>query len=200
MTEKRHEGEKQIDELVLLSQGKLKPSRRKALEKQIAEDKGLRALYNFIRVALETREEALTFEAVSASDKLSLKLFQDFQKRKLEPALKRAVTTFDSSVMPLPEGVRPAAVDTRALRFQLPRGLVELALYPISVESYDLVGMISEYDAHGPFEIRVKSGRQKLTLHSDAVNLFRIPRISRGKHVFTILSGEELVGTIDLEL
>ena len=80
------------------------------------------------------------------------------------------------------------------------QGELELALYPISVESFEMVGMIMDTDAPPPYTIVVKSGRREERFETDEVNLFRIPRITSGQHELLIYSGKELIGTTTIEL
>lgn len=200
MTENHQNGGSNLEELIRLAQGKVTASERKAIENRIAVDSELKGLYEVIRLLVKTSDQLMSADVSSVARLLGVQVFRDFRKRKSAPSLKKAIKLFDSANMPLPEGVRPAAVDTRRLKYRFPEGVLELALYPISLESFEIVGMISEYHSSSPFRVSVQSVRRVEHYESDEVNLFRIPRISRGKHEIKVYSDDRLIGTATLEL
>jgi hypothetical protein len=200
MTKKHQNAGSGLEELIRLAQGKVTTEQQKRLEQRLASDSKLSAIYDVIRLLVRTSDNLMSAGVAAVANRLGLQVFRDFQKLREQPASRQAITVFDSKNLPLPEGVRPAAVDTRKLKYQLPQGSCEVAVYPISLESYELVGMISGHDAPVPYEIVVKSGKREKRYVTDEVSLFRIPRISSGKHEMRIYLDSELFGTITFEL
>ena len=200
MSRREQASENQIEDLILLAQGKLDTTKRGAVERAIANDSRLFALYEVIKPLVGAKDPLSSAAITTAAKRLGERMFNDFQRHKDDPDSRRGVVVYDSQGLPLPEGVRPAAVDTRRLKYRLPDGLVELSVYPISLESYELVGIISEVDAHAPYTVVLKTSIREQRFTTDEVSLFRIPRISRGKHDLRFYSGEELIGAITIDL
>ncbi len=200
MTDNHRNGGKQIEDLILLAQERLDQDRREELESLIANDSKLASLYQIICELVAAGRQLKAADISTIAQSLGEQIFVDYQRQRRAPGLKHAITLFDSKDMPLPQGVRPAAVDTRRLKYQLPRGQVEIEIYPISLASFEIVGMILDAGEPAPYTIVVGTRRREQRFTSDKVDLFRIPRISRGKHDLRIYSAERLIGTIELEL
>ncbi len=110
------------------------------------------------------------------------------------------VLTFDSGLLPAPEGVRPAAVDTRRLRYQIGERLLELSLYPVSVNSFELIGQISDSPATLAMRVELVANRRKITATAEQFGIFRFPRVPSGEYRVRIISGDQVIATVDLEL
>ena len=61
--------------------------------------------------------------------------------------------------MPLPEGVRPAAVSTRRLKYRIGEDILEISLHPVSPASYELIGQLSGQEPGRILDIQFKSGK-----------------------------------------
>ncbi len=131
--------------------------------------------------------------------KLMAAILRDRQKKIAQPD--QGVIEFDSALLPLPEGVRPAAVETRRLRFRLESGVVDLTLYPLSTEGWELIGqLIDDDDSNRELRVQVGQGRTKRTVEANQVNVFRIDHLMSGPVQLKLLSDSGNIGTIDLEI
>lgn len=131
---------------------------------------------------------------------LSSRIIRDFLQKKADPGSAQGVVVFDSAVVPLPEGVRPAVVDTRQLRFKLDHADLTLALYPLTLNSFELIGQIRGCQFDGAPVVELRQGRTTLTAEADRHLLFRFPRISNGHHRLSIVYDGEKIAFVTLEV
>ncbi len=188
-----------VDLLVKLIKGELTAADRQRVEAQIASDRSLADLYVIVR-ELHGTCDSLQATSAAAARKLAQKLYADFSRRRDNPGARTGVTVFDSRLMPLPEGVRPATVDTRRLKYRFEGMDIELSLYPLSPDSYELIGQIMQLPAAKSLRVKLQAGRQSFEVVPDQFYLFRFPRIPRLEYVLKVFEDDELLGTVDLEL
>lgn len=136
---------------------------------------------------------------VDSARRLSNRMIRDHLKNRASDFV-QGVTIYDSSVLPLPEGVRPATVDTRQIRYRLGTHDVELSLYPVTPSSYELIGHVSIENQGKEFEISLKAGKKTFKTTSDKHDVFRFARIDIDRYVMVIRSHGEEIGRIDLDL
>ncbi len=126
-----------------------------------------------------------------------LKEYMDSRKPK-HPAI--GVVLFDSLLMPLPQGVRPATVDTRRLKYQLPEGVLEMSLYPVTTEYYEMIGQLRKISPETVPQVTLHYGQKKIRTEANDVNLFHFPRIPAGACRLEIKSGKTTLARISLEI
>ena len=189
-----------IDRLIKLLQGKLKGQRKAQLEAEIKADPRLAeilaGLRGLLKVGGDLRESGLTRAARS----LSVKLFEDFMRGRREPGSSAGVRVFDSRHIPLPEGVRPATVDTRHLRWRLPEGELEIAAYPITDSSFELIGQLAGIDTARPVTAEIKTASGALRAETDRFGLFRFERVPRDSRELILRADSVTIGTVTLDL
>ncbi len=212
MTEKRRDGGSQVEELIRLAQDQLDPSSKEALQKRLAQDKDLQALYEIVLSMYQRRKEELdeilreaqdavvSKETAESAMRQGLRIFDDLRLRRKDPTRLRGIAVTDSADTPTPAGVRKSAVDTRRLKYRLPEGEVHLELLPVSFESYDMTGIVTHKTHSGPFNIALRTGKRVRKTTTDEVNLFQLARVASGRHEIELFFGAELIGTITLEI
>jgi len=132
--------------------------------------------------------------------KLAGRLFDDYQKSRKRTKIKRGITIFDSMMLPLPAGVRPATVDTRRLKYKVGEMDLELSLYPVTTDSYELIGRVYELESDGGLSVRLKSRRHEFKEEADRFNLFRFVRVPISNYALDLILHTKKIGTVALEL
>jgi len=188
------------EELLSLIRGSLKGKRRRELLALVNSDKEIGETYRLLRQLVETGENLTSAGIDNALSNLSDRVFADFTQKKRHPEQKRGVLVFDSQDVPLPAGVRPATVDTRRLRFQLETGEMELSLYPVSFNSYEVLGRLTGVAAEGDIQLTAKSAHSERKAAADHFGLFRFDKLPVGRYTIVVAGADVLLGTIEFEL
>ena len=131
---------------------------------------------------------------------LSSSMFEDYQKSRKKGKAKRGVTIYDSRILPLPDGVRPAVVDCRRLKYKINGLDLEISLYPVSTDSYEIIGQLSGIEHETQLEIKLRSKNTKFSAKTDKYQLFRFDRVPIMDYQFSIHSKENHLGTVEIEL
>ena len=189
-----------LDILMRLARGKLPASERRRIEATLKRDRNLRELYSLIK-QLDAESQALKWPQIGgAVTDLAGRMYDDIQKARASRRKRHGITLFDSKLLPLPEGVRPAAVDTRRIKYQFDDVSLDISLYPISPDSYEIVGQISGAKEGTQFDVSLKNRQTQLVARTDRFHLFRFERVPAMRYELSLRVGKRLVGTIDIEL
>lgn len=188
-----------IDLLTAYVCGTLSGKEKRRLEAQLKTDRKMAELCELIKQLRRAGEKTDWTRTQDTAAKLSAQLFDDYQKRKKSGA-RRGVTVFDSRILPLPEGVRPATVSTRRMKFAFADLNMELSLYPITTDSYELIGRISGLESYDNVSVVIRSGKTSFRTATDHHGLFRFERVPALIYTLAIKSGNRICGTIDIEL
>jgi hypothetical protein len=172
--------------------GRLERSEREAIAAQITESESLRGLIKLV-AELHEQDDSGQWPALRAGAHMLL----TEQLRSLTRMA--AVKTFDSDLLPLPEGVRPAAVDTRRLKYQIDGILIELSLYPVSLDSYEVIGQVCGLDSEAEVSVVLQSVRRKFRTEANQFHLFRFERVPAGNLTLMISVGREEVAAVTIE-
>jgi hypothetical protein len=111
-----------------------------------------------------------------------------------------AVTIYDSRLLPLPEGVRPATVDTRRLRFRSVDHELSLSAYPVSTGSYELIGQLTAGGCTEPLIAEVRVGKKRITAQANRFRVFRFPRVEVGTCKLTVKSAQRAIVVVHIDL
>ena len=189
-----------IDEIQKLIAGKIHGKKKKELEKLIDSDTELKELYIILKKLSDSSLSADS-KLSGATRKLSGKIFTDFQKALTQKSKKLGVQLFDSSLLPLPDGIRPAAVDTKTLRYLIDENSLELTLYPITTDSVEIIGVVNfAQEQQSEVEVVLKTQKEKFKTVLDQFSLFRFDRISTGECRLSFYIKKKLVGAIEIEI
>ncbi len=191
---------KQFEQLIDYIKGRLSPEECSSMKAQIDKDPILQQMIAVIEEMQDEIDQIEWEKLQKPSHALFDRLLNDIKKRKGEMGDKRGVTIFDSGLLPLAEGVRPAEVDTRRLKYLIGDAQLELSIYPVSPRSYELIGQISGLDQVKSLSVELSGGKSRITAEANQFNLFRICRIPAGKYNLNLLEGRNIIGIINLEL
>jgi hypothetical protein len=191
----------QFDRLIDYARGRLDPDERIVIEKNIEQDPILKKMVEVITGMKTESDRSDWAKLEKPSHDLVDRMLHDIKKRKTRGNEKTGINIYDSGLLPLPEGVRPAEVDTRRLKYLIDEAQIELSIYPISPKSFELIGRISGIEPDRPLTVELRSGKKKRNkIEANEFNLFRYPRISSGAYDLVILDGCAVVGKINFVL
>ncbi len=196
MSDKRE----QFDKLIDYIKGRLTPKEHSSMKTQIENDPILQKMISVIKDMNNEVDQIEWQKLKKPSHNLFDRLLKDIKKRKSAGNDTWGINIFDSGLLPLPEGVRPADVDTRRLKFLVGDGQLELSIYPISPKSFELIGQISGLKQDESISIELKGGKSLIKSETNQFNLFRVSRAPAGKYNLNLLEGRKIIGKIDLEL
>ena len=185
--------------LFKLRQGKLTAKTKKNLEKEISVNPEMSQAYEFINLLADISEENSQV-LLDASKKLSKTLYSDFLKKQANPTTRIGIQVYDSSLLPLPEGVRPASVDTRLVRYQLDDIQLELSVYPITVDSVEIIGQLHNVDNTSQISVTIKTPLGTYTVDADEFQLFRFERVDCGDCKIMFKSDTKDIGILELKI
>ncbi len=186
--------DKDFAELSAYLGGEMSPGQRKDFEKRMARDRELARMAEMIENLRRSGSESEWEQMSRPAHGLLDNILKDLGKR----SKKQAVRIFDSRNLPQPEGVRPATVETRRLKYRLDENLLEISLYPVSPSSFELIGQLGGVDKQ--LDIEINSGRKKQKTQSNQFGLFRFARLEKGDYQLKIHSGKEVIATVDIDL
>lgn len=189
--------EKYAELLTKLLDGKISRAEKKEFLAATKKDPELAEQY---RLALKLQQTGRnrTSHINPATSKLSQALFSDFIKNQASK-ITYAVRTYDSSFLPLPEGVRPASVDTRSIKYKLGTYHIELTVYPITVDSIEIIGRIEGTPKNATISLKYSSREFTDTISADTFNLFRFERVPAEQGLIQISVNDILAGILELK-
>jgi len=189
-----------IDLLLKYINKDMPPNEVKRVERLIKSNAELAELYSTI-LALKKEGGRTNWPNLKKSiSTLSLQMFDDFQElRKPRPKIS-GIRVFDSKAMPLPDGVRPAVVDCRRLKFKIDDLFLEISMYPISANAYEIIGQLSGYEKTGNLIFTLSSGKKKIMANGDKFNLFRFAKVPINDYILSIHFQNKKIGAVGLDL
>lgn len=188
--------EKVIQELIDYIRGRLDPEKRAEVADRIGKDPILQRLVALLSdLQDDLRENDWPAMKSAAHSLLGRQL-----KEKRGGERKKGITIFDSQLLPLPAGVRPAMVDTRRIRYKVDENLLDVSIYPISLNSFEVIGQLAGSDKIDSLTVTMRLGRKKFTAEANEFGLFRFPRLPKGGYILEIRTGNDPVGEFDLDI
>jgi hypothetical protein len=185
-----------VDELLQRLSGR----EREKLKAQLSDDPSLEELEGLVGKLSDTPDTGEWQKLQSSAHLLLDSLLKDFRSAQDNPDEQHGVLTFDSGLLPLPEGVRPATVDTRRLRYQVGEDRLEVSLYPVSFKSYELIGQFSKEPAERVLRVDLVGVDGRFSIESDRFGVFRFARVTGGKYRLKISEGDRSLTIVDLEI
>jgi hypothetical protein len=180
--------------------GSLGDEEREVLERQIAGDPHLQKL---VRMMSELRQESASIEWDKLREPVHgmfSRLLKDFKHAARDKDARRGIRTYDSKYLPLPEGVRPATVNTRRIRYQIGEVDLDLSFYPLSPGSYELIGQLSGQECGEILKVELIHGREKQLTSANQFQLFRFERVAVGVQTLKIKRKGRIIALVDIEL
>ncbi len=189
-----------MDRLLRFIRDELSEAEREAVESDIKNDPETARLYAALKDLLKGNKQPQWIGMKEAARLLSERQFDDFAKKNKPGGEKQGIVVYDSGNLPLPEGVRPAAVDTRRIKFLIDNIALELSLYPLTTESYEIIGQIEGIDTDKKLRVKINSKKKDYSAVCDKYKLFRLERIPAGNYSLKIFLGRNIIGIVDIEL
>ena len=187
---------KGIQELIDYIRGRLDPDKRAEIAGRIAKDPVLQRLVALLTGLQDDLHDVEWSAMKSAAHSL---LGRQLKERK-GGGRRKGVTIFDSRLLPLPEGVRPATVDTRRIRYKVEDTVLEISVYPVSLNSFEVIGQLTGTEAYRSLVATMRLGRKKFTAPANEFGLFRFPRLPKGDYIMEIRAGDDPVGEFELDI
>ena len=189
-----------IEHLRAYLKGKLSGDEAKAVARELHSDPELARLYVVLKGLDHQAEEADSGGLGPAARKLASSLIKEFLGNIKTDGPPRGVPVFDSRLLPIPDGVRPATVDTCRLSYRIDNLEVDLSLYPVSPDRYEMIGQIIGWTGDRLASVQLRSGRQRQSATCDDYGVFRFPTIAVGRHSLAVRHHKKTLGVIQLEL
>ena len=192
--------EKHLGKLLDYVRGRLDDAESKALREQIAADPDLQEYVAMLTELQNEGAQSTWTNLHESAHSLLDRLLHDVKSSSAKPDEKRGIVTFDSRLLPIPEGVRPATVDSRRLRFRIDNNHLEISTYPVSMNSCEIIGKLSTEQKFASLIATLKAGGKNYTVMTNQFGLFRFPRVESGRCVLKLQDGKSVVATVEFEL
>lgn len=180
--------------------GKLDKDQACEFEKQLEKDLKLKDQYLLVKHLKNEAHEINWSEVDDAARAISTDLIEDFFKSEAASEEKRAIKVYDSKVLPLPEGVRPAVMDYRHMKFRCEEMSLNVTLYPISADDYEIMGRLLGYPKGKELDVELRIGRSILRTRTDTFYLFRFQKVPARDCSLTLKSLGEPVVNVDIKV
>lgn len=190
-----------IDIMMDYLRGNLSAAGRRQAEELIRKDSNSDRLFTVVKSLFLESKKADWEQMRESSLRLASRLFNDYQKSLKRPGANLGINIFDSRMLPLPEGVRPALVDNSRLKYKVGELVLEISLYPVSTESYELIGQVLELESDQQLIVKLRSSRKnEFEAAADSFHLFRFDRIPKADYTLELILDNNRIGVIDLKL
>ncbi len=189
-----------VDLLMRYLEGELSPDESNRIEALLKADPALRRLHDFLISRSGSERNPAQYELQNAARELSARMFRDWRRERSQTDPPRGLPVYDSKNLPIPEGVRPAVVDTRRLKYKTDDVELELSLYPVAMNAYELVGQINGPNVACPCRIKLESKAKTVTVDGDEFCLFHVPRLPITSYTLTVLADDRPVAVVDIDL
>ena len=189
-----------IDVLIDYIRKKLPAKKQGQVSRLIKDNPELGDLHELLKVLVSEGRQAEAPGLIETAQKMSERLFEDYKKHLADNIPGRALTVYDSSVFPLPDGVRSALVDSRRMKFKSDDIVIEVSLYPLSIDLYELIGQITGLPEGGKGRVILKSDKSKYTVDTDQFHLFRFNYLPAREYTMIVEYEGNRVAHIDMTL
>jgi hypothetical protein len=166
-----------------LARGQLSAEDRDRVERLIADDPEVRRLAGLLRALTDEADRDRSLK--TAAKGLIGRLVKDFKKQERERP-QRGVLTFDSGLLPLPAGIRPATIDSRRLKYRKGDISLEISLYPASPGTYEIIGQFVGFETGLELDVNLRSKAREFTDRTNPFQVFHFVRIPAGDYVLTL--------------
>lgn len=166
----------------------------------LAGDAEVRAMLRMVEALRAFIKPGQASQLQQAAKQLADRLFRDFHQPPEDDRVPVGVTVFDSALLPIPEGVRPAQIDTRQLRYRFGEFDLVLMLYPVTPDSFEVMGQVAGDDLPTSLSMKLQSDAGETSADIDEHGLFRFDRVSVGDYRLLLLSEDTVSGIVKLSL
>ncbi len=189
-----------IDKLFRYVRGELSETERKQVEKRLASDTELTELLALITDLHQQRQTTSWDELYKPAHKLLQRLLQDTRKNTSEDEPVHGITIFDSNLLPQPEEIRPAIMNSRRLKYSVGDWQLTVTIYPSSPDSCELIGQLEGYQESAPLIVKLISKRMKSVIRANEFHIFRFDRAPLVPFTLQFESGGQVLAIVDIGL
>ena len=180
--------------------GSMTKSEKAQIENELRSDAEAAEMVEILKDLDRQAEEADSGGLGQAARRLATNLVKEFLGNASTDGPPHGVPVFDSRLLPIPDGVRPATVDTCRLSYRVADLEVDLSLYPVSPERFEMIGQIFGWtEAESP-SLQLRTGRSRQSTIADSHGVFRIADVAVGKHALAIRHKKKTLAVIQLDL
>lgn len=180
--------------------GRMSKKERKAFEKKFETDPALADMADLLKADNTSVPDHSFDDLRQAAHSLLDRQLSELAQGDRDPEHPPAVTLFDSKFLPLPKGIRPAAVDTRRLRYRIGENYLDISIYPISMHSFEMIGQLSDRDENDRLVIELVGDHKRFKVEANQFAMFRFEKIPADSYRMVIRSGNEILGRLNIEL
>jgi hypothetical protein len=185
-----------IDMLLKYLRGELSGEEAKRLQSRLKRDRELNELYQLLKQLSRMQKTLKWPQLKSAVEKLSGRLFDDFRKSKR----KHGIMTFDSRLLPVPEGIRPATVDTRRVKCQFDDLSLDMSMYPVTPDSYEVIGQVINIPDDATFMVSLKNRELAFSVTTDRFGMFHFERVPAMEYELSLWRKRKKIGAVTIAL
>jgi hypothetical protein len=192
--------EDKIDRLLDYLRGRLEEREAKKVERELERDPEMKESLILLK-ELGAESRSVDWNEIDATVRaISSRMVDDYFKK--GPGGKQApgVLIYDSKLLPLPAGVRPASVDVRRLKFRIEEMELMVSLYPVAPKAYELMGQLSGYNRRESIEISLVKGTKKYRTEPDSFQLFHFSRVPSGDYRMLITAGDDTIADLNIDV
>lgn len=185
-----------IERLQRYLDGDLEPDEARHLEDQVAADPRLAQLLSLIRAMRQAPKPGGDLK--TAAGNFINRFVKDLGLSKV--AGRHGLLTFDSGLLPLPAGIRPATLDSRRLRYTADNIQLEISVYPASAGTFEVIGQVEGYQSGVELEVSLRRGRQILRERTNPFQVFHFVRVVEGSYNLAVTDPDGTRFEFSLEL
>ncbi len=189
-----------IERLRAYLKGALSSTEADAVERELHSDNQVAEMFEVLKGLERQADEADNGGLGQAARKLASNLIKEFLGNAKTDGPPRGVPVFDSRLLPIPDGVRPATVDTCRLSYRIDDLEVDLSLYPVSPERFEMIGQIVGWSENQPASVQLRTGRKRQSATCDSYGVFRFATVAVGKHGLAVRHKKKTLAVIQLDL
>lgn len=192
----RNRGKKDEDRLLERFLAREEPSERAELRRRLESDNDFRRVLMDL-LEMKSDDSAGWDVVMPAARELARGIIDSVAKGDLRTT---GVITYDSSLLPLPQGVRSAGVDTRRLKVDLGEGGLSLTLYPVTPKSYRVMGQLHNIVRMAELTALVRAGGKSLKARCNEGGVFILDKVPAGKCEIHLRRGQRLVSKFTISI
>lgn len=187
-----------VELLVKFIDGTLDAENQSEVRRLMERKPEIRRLHTLLaRLADASREDR---DLTKAARALVERFVRDMKMAQNEGEPARGILSFDSGLLPLPAGVRPATVDSRRLRYIFGDRRLEISVYPASPGTYEVIGQASGFASGEILTAELEGARDKMHEQSNRFQVFHFERVPAGIYTLRVTSpgGSDCLFTIEI--
>lgn len=192
--------EDKVDRLLAYLRGELNKPEAALLEKEIEGDPELKETYALLK-ELGGESRSIDWSEIDSTIRaISTRLVDDFFKKRADGQPAPGVLVYDSKMLPLPTGVRPASVDVRRLKFKIDEMELMVSLYPVGPRAYEVMGQLTGYSGNESISVSLARGKKTYRTEPDSFQLFHLARVPSGNYRLVLSTASGTIADVDIDI